>query len=320
MGFEPGGSLLWAVRKDRALVLFAMGEAGPRPVPSSANGYRVDVVSEAGDLALVRDPSGLAHLFAIGRPDRPPHPLVGLDHAVKYVQTSRDLSLMVAAASKPSKPILLEPLVNETDLSRPTEPSPVSIWDLAQEPARRLTLRSEIGPIFAARVTRDGRWLLAAGERGNAVRDGSATPPTERRYPPGAFFSFFGEIPESRDFQVASGQGQLFLVNLTDPTAAPLALATDVDEFAVDPAGDRVATLAPSGELRVYRLRAAGRSMSEQLRPLLDESEAVLGRNLTELEWTQYLPHTPYAKTFPRLPGPYDWDIPSGTPDAPRSD
>ena len=127
MGFEPGGSLLWAVRKDRALVLFAMGEAGPRPVPSSANGYRVDVVSEAGDLALVRDPSGLAHLFAIGRPDRPPHPLVGLDHAVKYLQTSRDLSLMVAAASKPSKPILLEPLVNETDLSRPTEPSAVSI-------------------------------------------------------------------------------------------------------------------------------------------------------------------------------------------------
>ena len=57
---------------------------------------------------------------------------MGLDHAVKYVQTSRDFSLMVAAASKPSKPTLFEPLVNESDLSRPTEPSAVSIWDLAQ--------------------------------------------------------------------------------------------------------------------------------------------------------------------------------------------
>ena len=126
-------------------------------------------------------------------------------------------------------------------------------------------------------------------------------------------------IPESRDFQVASGQGQLFLVNLTGPTAARsrwrqtlTSSRSTRPEIASRPSPPRASFVSTGC--------AAGRSMSEQLRLLLDESEAVLGRNLTELEWTQYLPHTPYAKTFPRLPGPYDWDIPSEAPDAPRSD
>jgi WD40 repeat protein len=298
MGFEPGGSFVWAVRKNRTLAIFALGDRVLRPIKSPADRFDVIEISADGDLALLRDNSESIFVFALGRPDRAPRLLDGLDHEVKYVQASRDLSRMVVADGQPDPHV-----PHEREATSP-KASKVSIWDLASEPPRRLTLPAGIGPVFEARISRDGRWLLASGERGNAVRDYKAVPPVERRHPSGSFFSIHGVIPESRDYQLALEDGRLCLMDLAGPATEPLVLATDVTDFRVSPTGDRVVTLGRTGSLDVYRLRAPGRSMSEQLAPLLEEAEAILGRNLTEREWARNLPETPYRKTFARLPGP----------------
>ncbi len=231
----------------------------------------------------------------------PPRPLKGLDHAVKHIQTSRDLSRMVAA---------LSPLAHlpESELAVSQGPSAVSAWDLTSDPPNRLPLRADIGPVKMARLTRDGCWILAAGERGYAVRHFSTGTPGERAYPFRTFWSTLGLIPEGRDYQLVLHDGVLQLADLARLDAGAVVLATDVTDFVADSTGERLVTLGPAGMLKAYRLRAPGNSMSEQLQPLLDQAEATLGRNPTLDEWTRYLPDTPYRRTFPRLPGARGWN------------
>ena len=305
MGFDPAGKYLWAVRKDHTLAIFALMGTAPRPVSSAADRLVVEAVSDDGGLALLRDRFQSAFVFAPGRPDRLPRPLKGLDHPVIRVQTSRDLSRIVASSCYSE--FSSDHSTSEVAISPDPVPSgsaKASAWDLTPDPPRRLTLCSEIGLIEDASISRDGRWLLANGERGSVVRDLSKDSLGELRSAANTNPSTERVIPEGRDYQLILDLGNLYQVDLASPTHESLVLATGVTKFAVEPSGDRVVTLGADGALNVHRLRAPGRSMSEQLQPLLDEAEAALGRNLTELEWTKYVPGIPYCKTFARLPGP----------------
>ncbi len=97
---------------------------------------------------------------------------------------------------------------------------------------------------------------------------------------------------------------ELRLLDVNRGNAEPVILAKGVVRMATSPDEGLVAAESEQGEITLHRTHAAGRTMVEQLRPLLEAAEDAVGRNLSAQEWQKYLSDFPYRKTFDKLAGP----------------
>jgi hypothetical protein len=108
----------------------------------------------------------------------------------------------------------------------------------------------------------------------------------------------------SKPFSIELDHGELRLLDVNRGNAEPVILAKGVGSMATSPDEGLVAAVSDQGEIALHRTHAAGRTMVEQLRPLLQAAEDAVGRNLSTQEWQKYLSDFPYRKTFDKLPGP----------------
>jgi WD40 repeat protein/transcriptional regulator with XRE-family HTH domain len=167
------------------------------------------------------------------------------------------------------------------------------IWDLADgREIKRITMPDH-DEIYSMDMSPDGRYLATGGE--GSVRVWETNGGTLILYLP--HDNLVNDLAFSRNGDLLASAGRDGSVRVFDipggQEVAGMAHTQSANGVAFSPDGKSLASASDDGTVRVWILASDN---------LLEQACANVARNLTPIEWRQYLGNQPYRKTCPALP------------------
>jgi WD40 repeat protein len=178
------------------------------------------------------------------------------------------------------------------------------LWDLtSKDPAASpIVLRGHEADIGAVAISPDNHWLVTGSDDETArlwdltSKEPAASPIVLRGHE--GYIYAVAISPDNRWLVTGSIDKTARLWDLTskDPAASPIVLRgheAEVSAVAISPDNHWLVTGSVDGTARLWDLR---------LDELIELACRTVGRNMTKVEWEQYLGNQPYQKTCPNLP------------------
>ena len=195
-----------------------------------------------------------------------------------------------------------------------------NVWDLRSQgqTSPPIVLAGHQGTVTALAFTRDGRWLVTAcGERETKREGGGlsymAGDQTARLWdllaadPSRAVTILRGHEDDLTSLDISSN-GRWLVTGSRDKTArlwdltAPNPQMTSIVLNGHSAAITAVAVAADNRSVITWSADGMARRWPIGSDTLRDQARRMVGRNLNQQEWAQYLPGRPYKKTFGELP------------------
>jgi len=290
VAISPDGYWLVTSSYDHTVRLWDLSASDPAAAPVVLRGHedviRAVAISPDGHWLVTGSYDGTARLWDLRASDPAAAPVVLRGHE----------NLIVAVAISPDGHWLVTGSWDGT----------VRLWDLsASDPAAApVVLRGHEDYVTAVAISRDGHWLVTSSEDNTAhlwdltASDLVVAPVVLRGHEWG--ITAVAISPDGRWLVTGSRDSTVRLWDLSasDPAAAPVVLHGHEDTIsavAISPDGHWLVTGSYDGTARLWNLR---------LDELVDLACRTAGRNMTLVEWRQFMGEEPYRAICPDLSAP----------------